>query len=168
MKLVCKYKEILLVSLVVSVIFFSSCEKKNEILNGKITCVGDECKKQLILALEDLSKIEMSDGLTETQIDLKHKEIQSVVNRFDNPQDISGLALLSKSMARHCSISDVTCSKTSKLISTYDSAFWDCIKKLSIKKEENKKVLDELKFLSQLSGTDVGDWGRIVDGKEFP
>lgn len=168
MKFICKYNGVLLIFLIVSVIFLNSCEKKNETANGKITCVNDECKKQLIIALEDLSKIEMSDGLTETQVDANHKEIQKVVDRFDNSEDVSGLAMLSKAMARHCSVRDVTCSKESKLISTYENVFWKCIKKLAIRKEENKKILDELKHLSQLNGTEKGNWEQIVEGKEFP
>ena len=146
----------------------SDLAKEPETLNGKINCTGDECKKQLILALEDLSKIEMPQGLTEAQIDLKHKETQKVVDRFDNPEDISGLAMLSKAMARHCSYRNVTCEKESRLISTYNNAFWFCVKKLAKNVEQNRRVLDELKFLSVLNGTEKGNWESIVDGKEFP
>lgn len=166
MKLNCK--NILLVLCMSLAVFFSSCEKKTETFNEKINCSGDECKKQLIGALEDLSKIEMSDELAKNQIDSKYKEIEEIVSRIAKPEDISGLAMLSKAMARHCSIRDIPCSKSSKLIPTYENAFWVCVKKLAIKKEENKEILDELKFFSQLSGTDLGDWQRIVDGKEFP
>ena len=164
----CKNKIVLIIVLVMPVTFFSNCEKKSETFDGKITCTGDECKKQLILALEDLRKIEMPDGLTETQIELKHNEIRKVVDRFDNPRDISGLAMLSRAMGRHCSIPDIICEKESKLISTYDNAFWFCVDKLAKNVEQNREVLDNLKFLSVLNGTEKGNWGSIVDGKEFP
>lgn len=168
MKFYGKYKMALVILLVISVIFVSSCEKKSETLDGKTTCIGDECKKQLILALEDLNKVEMSANDNDEQLNEKRNRIQQVVNRFDNPEDISGLAMLSKAMARHCSVRDVTCSKESKLISTYDNAFWYCVKKLAKNIEQNREVLEELKFLSVLNGTEKGNWENIVDKKEFP
>jgi hypothetical protein len=127
-------------------------------------CKGDGCKRALITALQELSRIETNEKgeLGESQ----RAEIKAVVGRFTEPQSVANLALLSKAMGATCA--DVVCSKESKLETTYETAFWYSVKVLAENKASNKNVLASLKHQAALNDTDKGEWERIVEGKEFP
>ena len=53
------------------------------------------------------------------------------------------------------------------MISIHNNAFWFCVEKLAKNQEQNRKVLDELKFLSTLNGTEKIEWESIVERKNL-
>jgi hypothetical protein len=149
-------------------IFSVSCERRADNGSDVNNCRGDSCKAELILALGDLSKIEFSANIDRNEVDGKMLKISKVVDRFDNPQDISSLASLSKVLSTHCRVNDVVCIKESRLIATYDNTFWICVKKLAKNVQQNRDVLERLKIQSSLNDTEKGDWESIVEQKSFP
>src|SRR5215203_4014633 len=122
-------------------IFGTGCSSGPNKSDQLKNCVGDQCKKALLVGLEDLVKIEWEEGLSEDRIAAKHLEIQRIVDRFDNPNDLEALALLSKTMARHCSVRDVTCSKQSRVLPTFENSYWTCVKKIAIRRDQNRVIL---------------------------
>ena len=148
-------------------LFSLSCKQTSNETNELESQHPDTRKLRLLSALNQLSKIHMpSDAKDEKLIAQKQEEIYKIVTQFDNPEDISALAMLSRSMSHHCRY--VECSKQSQLEPTYDNAFWASIKILAKDVKKNRDVLDRLKYMAVLDGTDDGDWGRIVERKEFP
>lgn len=127
----------------------------------------DTRKLRLLSAMDELAKMRFVRGNDDAEeIKGKHLEIDKIVARFENPEDISLLAMLSRSMARHCQF--VECKMQSEIEPVFDSAFWACIKRLSKDKEENREVLERVRYMATLNGTENGDWERLTEGKEFP
>lgn len=159
---------------VILIVFFLSCQnyQSDRLNNDKISNNDfDNRKIKIISILQELGDIRYSDDNQVEENRLKNSEenrlrIRKTVDKLNDAKDLMTLALMSKTLSRNCV--DSECFKRSELRSTFDNTFWVAVEKLATKKEANKKVLDELKFFSQLSGTDIGDWEKIVDGKEFP
>lgn len=159
---------------VISMIFSLSCQTHQSGTPSSEKTLSndfDNRKVKVISILQELSHIEYSDNDQAEETRLKNSEenvlkIKKIVDKLDDAEDLMTLALMSKTLGESCR--DVECAKTSNLRPTYRNTYWVAVEKLAAKKETNKKILDELKIRSQLSGTDVGDWGRIVEGKEFP
>jgi len=158
----CALHVLYLGTFVLTIVGFLGCEKTAPTVTTD--CRGDDCKRALLLAMEDLSKIEIDKGRELTEAETQ--KIKDIVSRFRTPQTISALALLSRSMLRSCG--EATCSKESKLEAAYENAFWYSVETLAKNKEPNKEVLDGLKYHAVLNDTESGDWGRIINGKEFP
>ena len=151
---------------VILMVFFLSCQsyQSDKLNNDKISNNDfDNRKVKIISILQELSDIRYSD---DNQVEENKLKIRKTVDKIDDAEDLMTLALMSKTLARSCQ--DIECFKRSNLRPTFDITYWAAVEKLATKKEDNKKVLDELKIRSQLSGTDIGDWEKIVDGKEFP
>jgi hypothetical protein len=123
----------------------------------------DSRKVKIISLLQELSDVHY---FNDNQIEENRVKIGKAIDKLENAEDLVTLALMSKTLAKNCL--DVECFKSSDLRPTYENTYWEIAKKLATKKEENRKVLEDLKIRSQLSGTDIGDWDKIVEGKEFP
>ncbi len=148
------------------IIFSFSCQTyqsgklKNDIVPNSDY---DARKIKIISILEELSDIKYSN---DSQMEENRQKIIKIIDKLENPRDLMTLALMSKNLSGNCH--DIECYKASNLRPTYENTYWAVVKKLTVNKEENKKILDELKIRSQLTGTDIGDWERVVDKKEFP
>lgn len=131
---------------------------------------ADRGKIRLVAALQELSEIKYSVELAETDPARMREEnnqrIGEVLDKFKSASELATLALLTRTLSQHCG--NVECFKASALRPTYENTYWKIVERLAANKEPNSELLKELKVRSQLIGTDIGDWERIVDGVPFP
>lgn len=159
-----RYSHLLVSSTILLVVVLTGCSNVRN--NSPADCVGDDCKQALIAALEDLDKIRFVSKSDEV-IEAERQRVRQIVERFREPRHLATLALLTRAMRVNCGF-DAICSKESTNAPSYDNAFWDCIKLLAKDRSGNERLLQYLKEAAVLNDTERGDWGRIVEGKEFP
>lgn len=157
-----QFSQFLVISTLLLVLALCGCSDAGK--TSPHDCIGDDCKRALTEALEDLNKIQV---VTNDDAVQAKQRVRQIVDRFHEPRHLASLALLTRGMMGSCG-GEAVCSKQSTLEPTYENAFWYCIELLAKDRSGNHALLQRLKEAAVLNDTERGDWGRIVEGKDFP
>ena len=156
-----------LAALLFCLLFSASCADVSDRANRILGTDPDSRKLKLLAVMDELSQIEIPSDPREFKVAIQKKDkIYETVAKIKNPEDLSALAMLSRAMAQHCRRA-VECVEQSRLDNTYEKAFWAAVKFLARDADKNRDVLERLKNMAVLSGTEVVDWENIVDGRKF-
>ncbi len=127
---------------------------------------SDRHKVNLVEALKTLKNIPQNEDTANREN--RRNSVRSVIERFDDPDDVETLASLCLALSRHCESPECPQKGDSELRNVFETAYWEIINKLAENKEKNMGVLNNIRYRSQLDGSNAGEWLRIVEGKTFP